>query len=76
MSRSYRKNLIITDGQDGGKARKMAKRRANKSVKHTKEISNGGSYKKEFESWNICDWKFIYDETSPWAWPRWKVRMK
>lgn len=59
MSRSYRKP-IWTEGY-GGKWRKFAKRKANKSVRQNK-IPNGKAYKKFFNSWDICDFKFVeYD---------------
>jgi uncharacterized protein YigE (DUF2233 family) len=38
----------------------FSKRFANKKVRHTKGIQNGGAYKKVFCSWDICDYKFLY----------------
>ena len=54
MSRSIRKTAVI---KDNGKHKRFYKKIANKKVRKTK-IGNNGNYKKCFESWNICDWKF------------------
>lgn len=56
MSRS-KKAPYWVDGS-GTKWKKKAKKQANKVVKATKEVANGGSYKKIFESWLICDFRF------------------
>ena len=53
MSRSYKKHNFIKDP-----AVKGMKRCANKKVRHTKYLSNGGAYKKCFESWDISDYKY------------------
>lgn len=71
MSRSRRKNLILTDGY-GGKARKLAKHRANRSVRKAKDISNGKAYKKEYETYNIIDWKFHYTGKGPMPLYKWR----
>jgi len=69
MSRSFRKNLIITDGQkkkSGSVGRSYNKRQANRRIRSkgtTEEIPDGKYYKKEFNSWDICDYKFRQDET-------------
>ena len=67
MSRSYRKNLIITDGQKktGGRTnrRKRSKRAANKQVRRQDdEIADGKAYRKEYSPYDICDYKFRYVE--------------
>lgn len=51
MSRSRRKPWI-KDHVPGGK------RQANHKVRRTKDIANGKSYKKVYDSWSISDWKF------------------
>jgi len=59
MSRS-KKAPIATQGY-GGVYRKQAKRQAAKAVRNKKldeTPKNGKAYKKEYNSWNICDWKF------------------
>ena len=53
MSRSRKKHPVITD-----KAQKWAKKDANKRVRNTEDIGNGSNYKKHYNSWNICDYKF------------------
>lgn len=53
MSRSHKKHPVITD-----KAQKWAKKDANKRIRNAKDIGNGSNYKKYYNSWNICDYKF------------------
>jgi len=61
MSRSYRKP-IATEGY-GSKTKRIRKRHANKAVKQAAEISNGKAYRKVYNSWNICDYKFKLEDT-------------
>lgn len=58
MSRSKRAP-IYTQGY-GGKTRTWSKRQANKAVRRAEKssIPSGKSYKKEYSSWDIVDWKF------------------
>lgn len=56
MSRSYRKP-VAKDGY-GSKWKKKAKRHANRRVRRADEVADGGSYRKEYNSWDICDFKF------------------
>ena len=58
MSRSHKKNPWYTDHHV--KSSQENKKFANKKVRNTEEIPNGGSYKKVSESWDICDFKFFY----------------
>lgn len=53
MSRSRKKHPVACD-----KTLKWAKKDANKKVRNTEEISNGSNYKKHYNSWDICDFKF------------------
>lgn len=62
MSRSYRKNNWLTEGQNSPGERKWRKRRANKTVRKEKEIKSGKSYRKNFNPWDICDYKFQDDK--------------
>lgn len=55
MSRSYKKTASESSGNG---VSKYMKRKANKVVRHTKNIQNGSGYKKCFCSYDICDWKF------------------
>ena len=67
MSRSYRKP-IWTQGYDGD-TRQFKKRQANKRVRNSENATDGKAYKKEFESWDIVDWKFEDKKN-------WKARRK
>lgn len=62
MSRSYRKP-IITDGY-GTKRRREAKKAANRCIRRAPSIPNGMAYRKFFDPWDICDFRF-----SQWAPP-------
>ena len=56
MSRSRKKISIHTDRRD-----KKDKRLANKKVRQLSidfYLPDGNCWKKLFESWDICDWKF------------------
>ena len=60
MSRSYKKVLGWTDQQRRGKGSKWAKNQANRKVRrYKKDLVNGKAYKKLYDPWNICDWKFL-----------------
>jgi len=48
---------------------------ANKRVRMTKDVANGKSYKKIFESWDISDYKFLYDGDNSHS-PEYRYRMK
>jgi len=56
MSRSYKRYSVYSD-YSRNKNSKM-KRFANKKVRRT-EIGDFGEYKKIFNSYDICDYKFI-----------------
>jgi hypothetical protein len=59
MSRSYKKVAAYTDHNRGTWARK---RFASKAVRRkTNELVNGKMYKKIWETWSICDFRFIYE---------------
>lgn len=53
MSRSRKKHPAACD-----RTFKWAKKDANKKVRNTEEIGNGNNYKKYYNSWDICDFKF------------------
>ena len=56
MSRSHKKNPILTDGRKR-KGQVEIKRIANKRVRnYDKELPNGKAYRKLFPSWDIHDW--------------------
>ena len=58
MSRSYKKNPWVTDHKAG--TTKETKKFANKTVRHRKNLPSGKAYRKAFESWNICDYKYMW----------------
>ena len=57
MSRSYKKHPWVTDHHV--KSSSESKKFANKKVRHTKDLPNGGAFKKVFCSYDICDYKFF-----------------
>ena len=56
MSKSYREPYW-TEGY-GKPSRKKNKRLASKRVRRAKDLDNGMSYKKVYNSWDICDFSF------------------
>jgi hypothetical protein len=69
MSRSYRKP-IIKDGY-GSKWKAVAKRHAARAVRIEDEVANGAAYKRHFNSWDICDYKFELTR-----YPEWRAKRK
>lgn len=62
MSRSYREPwYTIGYGSNG---RKWAKRYANRVVRNSMDVPNGKAYRKYSESWDICDFRWVWD---PWV---------
>ena len=59
MSRSYRKPWYV-DGY-GSRYKKLSKRFANKAIRRAKEVSDGKMYRKFYNPWDICDYKFPWD---------------
>ena len=57
MSRSYKHHPICTDRRNGAK---WWKRQANRKVRHHKDVLNGKSYRKVYDSWEIHD-HIIYE---------------
>lgn len=56
MSRSYKKHPWVTDHHV--KTSQEMKRFANKKARNTNLPNKGSAYKKVFESWDICDFKW------------------
>jgi hypothetical protein len=54
MSRSFKKTPGFCDRNP------CNKRRANKRVRRDWTLASGGAYCKCFESWNICDYRFLF----------------
>lgn len=57
MSRTYKKYPVWRNNDRGGS--KFGKRVANKKVRKTKDLFNGGSYKKLSESYDIIDCIYV-----------------
>jgi len=59
MSRSYREPVFV-DGY-GTRRKRYAKNLANRYIRRTKDIPNGNAYRKYYDSWDICDYRFRWD---------------
>ena len=60
MSRSFRKHPMWIDST----MKKHGKRYANRKVRHSKGLPNGSYYKRLYDSWEICDYKWLADSKS------------
>ena len=58
MSRSYRKNPVCKETNECRFSAKYGKHRANRAVRHHKNLPSYGAYKKAYCSWLICDFRF------------------
>jgi hypothetical protein len=88
MSRSYREPYFV-DGY-GSKWKRFNKNYANRRVRRKAvdfEIADGNSYRRMYDQWDICDWRFRYDPRPRYySWggelrvstpePEWKIRSK
>lgn len=73
MSRSYRKP-IVTDGYKGSRRKQFHKNCANRRIRRTvEEIANGKAYRKFYESWDICDYKWRCN-FEPYVYRNWKTK--
>jgi len=57
MSRSYRKPWI-TCGY-GSKYKQYAKNQANRLIRRTKDVPDGKAYRRFYNPYNICDYKWL-----------------
>lgn len=69
MSRSYRKNLWITQE---GKAKAYFKNQANRKIRRTEDVPDGRAFKKYYCSYDISDYCYSADGCEPW----WQYRFK
>lgn len=75
MSRSFR-GPWITDGYKGSKRRQWCKRQANRVVRRSEDVSDGKSYRKFYNPYNICDYKWYFSvndkfySEKPWRYRR------
>lgn len=60
MSRSYREPWY-TDGYKGSKTKQFNKRQANKVIRRSIDVPDGKAYRRYYDPWNLCDYKFLYD---------------
>lgn len=62
MSRSYKKNPVVTDGSSGSTqhSKKIANRKLRRHLNNSDELLQGSKYKRHSESYEIHDWKFRY----------------
>jgi len=81
MSRSFKKVPGFSDGTHQGL--KFAKRLANKKVRHTPVLADGGQYKHAYCSYSIRDWNWRYysekehrRHCEKWGDPLYKARIK
>jgi hypothetical protein len=86
MSRSYRAPWYV-DGYKSRGRKKYAKREANHKVRRIQDIPDGKAYKKFFCSWNISDYRYLYNPEPYISWgvgvvkliepePIWRVNRK
>lgn len=79
MSRSYRKPWV-TDGYKGSKNKQYQKNQANRRIRRAKSVPDGMLYKRYYDPWNICDYKWfanVKDKDDPWYEEEfWKVTRK
>lgn len=74
MSRSYKKTPGFTDHRQSG-TKKEFKRFANKKVRRVDPeilLNDGAAYKKIYNQYDICDWKFLFfTEEELQRWEKW-----
>jgi len=66
MSRSYREPWY-TQGY-GGNCRRWQKHYANRVVRRAADVPDGKAYRKYYNSWDICDWRWIHDPYPRYYW--------
>lgn len=72
MSRSYREPWYI-EGY-GSPSKAFRKNQANRRIRRSKNIPNHKAYKKFYEQYDICDYKYKYDPN--YNQPLWQVGRK
>lgn len=78
MSRSYKKTPVC---KDGNASKKRGKKIANKKIRKMADLGQKSNlYKKGYECWNICDYRF-YEECADGysaedlnCWKKWYLR--
>ena len=59
MSHSYRKPWYV-DGY-GSRSKRLSKREANKRIRRSNDVPDGKAYRRFYDPWDICDYKYPYD---------------
>ena len=62
MSRSYKKSPVIKEDRSHKEGKKEANSSIRSQLKQGTEIADGSSYKKHFNSYDICDYSFRYSK--------------
>lgn len=63
MSRSYKRVPCVRDNERSRVPhRYKGKTIANRAVRRNEDISNHGGYRRVYDSWDICDYKFFVTE--------------
>lgn len=76
MSRSIKHSPVCKHEYHCSKTRKYYKRQASKTIRKSQAVANGKAYKKYYNRYNICDYRF-YTELNDWLKPsRWFVTSK
>jgi len=85
MSRSYRRPFYV-EGY-GTAHKRFEKNQANRCIRRALDVPDGKAYKKFYDHWNICDYKFIWSGRPRISWkdgkpelyypePLWKINRK
>lgn len=63
MGKSYKRNPYVTDNKHSHESKKHASKIVRRKLNSNHDLSlPGNSYKKVYESWNICDYAFRMTE--------------
>ena len=59
MSRSYKKEPVVKDHSKHKYAKKLANRKVRRKLKNCDyDFPSGKAYRKIYETWDVCDWRF------------------
>lgn len=62
MSRSYYKTPYVVDRNSKRRMKKVASRITRRKLNNSDELLQGSKYKRHFESWDICDFRWYWSE--------------
>ena len=63
MSRSFKRVSVFTEYR---KSKRLSKRMASKAVRRQDAVADGGQFKRCFQSYDICDYRFYQGVKSRW----------